>query len=61
VLNDGDQSLVMVVGTDNAYRSVKVEVGPENAGKVRVISGLNAGDRIVTQGALFLQKEQANQ
>ena len=61
VLSDGDQSMVLVVGTDNTFRSAKVEVGPETNGKVRVISGLSAGDRIVTQGALFLQRDQANQ
>ena len=59
VLNDGDQSIVLVVGEDNAYQAVKVEAGPESAGTVRILSGLTPGQRIVTQGALFLQREQA--
>ena len=59
VLSDGDQNIVLVVGADNIPRSTKVEVGPESAGKVQVLKGLNPGDRIVTQGALFMQREQA--
>lgn len=59
VLNDGDQSFVLVVGDDQAFKSVKVDVGPEQKGMVRVLSGLKPGQRIVTQGALFLQREQA--
>lgn len=59
VLNDGDQSIVLVVGEDHMFQAAKVDVGPENAGMVRVLSGLKAGQQIVTQGALFLQREQA--
>ena len=59
VLNDGDQSIVMVVNEDHSFQSAKVDVGPELGGKVRILSGLVAGQRVVTQGALFLQREQA--
>ena len=34
-----------------------VEVGPEVDGQVRVLQGLKAGDKIVTDGALFLKEE----
>lgn len=61
VLNDGDQSVVMVVNEDHSFQSSKVEVGPEQNGKVRILSGLVPGQRVVTQGALFLQREQASQ
>jgi cobalt-zinc-cadmium efflux system membrane fusion protein len=61
VLNDGDQSVVMVVNEDHSFQSAKVEVGPEQNGKVRILSGLVPGQRVVTQGALFLQREQASQ
>lgn len=59
VLNDGDQSIVLVVGEDQVFKSAKVQVGPEHLGMVRVLSGLKPGQQIVTQGALFLQREQA--
>ncbi|HRI49136.1 MAG TPA: efflux RND transporter periplasmic adaptor subunit [Pseudomonadota bacterium] len=59
VLNDGDQSIVLVVNEDHSFQSAKVDVGPELGGKVRILSGLVAGQRVVTQGALFLQREQA--
>lgn len=59
VLNDGDQSIVLLVNEDHSFQSTKVEVGPELGGKVRILGGLLAGQRVVTQGALFLQREQA--
>lgn len=59
VLNDGDQSIVLVVSEDNMFQATKVQAGPESAGMVRILSGLTPGQRIVTQGALFLQREQA--
>jgi cobalt-zinc-cadmium efflux system membrane fusion protein len=60
VLIDGEETIVLVVGADSNYVSRKIQVGPETDGKVRVISGLNSGERIVTEGALFLQREQTS-
>ena len=34
-----------------------VDVGPESNGKVRVFSGLKPGEKIVTEGALFVKNE----
>ena len=56
VLNEAGKSRVIRV-EGNVYRPVFVEVGPETDGKVRVLDGLKAGDKIVTEGALFLKHD----
>ncbi|HEY2729493.1 MAG TPA: efflux RND transporter periplasmic adaptor subunit [Polyangia bacterium] len=57
VLNDGDKSIVIVASEGNVFRARRVEVGPEIDGKVRVLSGLRPGERIVTDGAIFMKRE----
>jgi RND family efflux transporter MFP subunit len=57
VLNDGDKSVVIVASEGNVFRSRRVEVGPETDGKVRVLTGLHAGEKIVTDGAIFMKRE----
>jgi membrane fusion protein, heavy metal efflux system len=57
VLNQGDHTQVIVASTDHLFRPRQVEVGPEQYGRVRVLSGLRTGETIVAEGALFLQQE----
>jgi cobalt-zinc-cadmium efflux system membrane fusion protein len=57
VLADGDRSLVIVATEGNTFRARRVEVGPESEGKVRVLSGLTPGEKIVTEGAIFMKRE----
>jgi cobalt-zinc-cadmium efflux system membrane fusion protein len=57
VLNDGDRSVVIVASEGNVFRSRRVEVGPDTEGKVRVLTGLHAGEKIVTDGAIFMKRE----
>jgi cobalt-zinc-cadmium efflux system membrane fusion protein len=57
VLNDGDKSIVIVASEGNVYRARRVEVGPETEGKVRLLSGLRPGEKIVTDGAIFMKRE----
>jgi cobalt-zinc-cadmium efflux system membrane fusion protein len=57
VLNDGDKSIVIVASEGNVYRARRVEVGPEVEGKVRLLSGLRPGEKIVTDGAIFMKRE----
>jgi cobalt-zinc-cadmium efflux system membrane fusion protein len=56
VLNEAGKFRVIVV-ENNTFHPVFVEVGPESSGKVRVLSGLKPGDRVVTDGALFLKHD----
>ena len=57
VLSDGETSLVVVATEGNVFRARKVEVGPDNEGSVRILAGLTPGEKIVTDGAIFMKKE----
>ena len=57
VLNDGERTKVVVATEGNLFRVRKVELGPEVEGRVRVLAGLKAGEKIVADGALFLKHE----
>ncbi len=57
ILSDSQHSSVVVAGDDDVFALRIVEVGPELDGKVRVLSGLKAGERVVVEGALFLKNE----
>jgi len=57
ILTDSRHTRVIVAGEGNVFRQRLVEVGPENDGKVRVSSGIQPGERVVTDGAIFLKRE----
>jgi cobalt-zinc-cadmium efflux system membrane fusion protein len=57
VLNEGDKSLVIVATEGNVFRARRVEVGPETDGQVRILSGVRPGEKIVTDGAIFMKRE----
>ena len=54
---DGDKTKVLVASEGNTFRPRQVEVGPEIDGAVRVLANLKPGEKIVTDGALFLKHE----
>lgn len=60
VLSDAEHSRVVVAEPDNVFRMRVVQVGSDVDGKVRVLDGLKPGERIVTEGALFLKNELDN-
>ncbi len=55
VFLDGDKHYAFVRAGDSFIRR-EVEVGGEAGGFVSIVSGVQAGDKVVTQGALFLQE-----
>ena len=57
VISDGEKAKVIVSGDKGAFTVRIAEVGPEVDGRVRVIDGLKAGEKIVTDGAIFLMQE----
>jgi cobalt-zinc-cadmium efflux system membrane fusion protein len=57
VLNDGELTKVVVATEGNVFRARTIDVGPEVDGRIRVLSNLKAGEKIVTDGALFLKHE----
>ena len=56
VLTDSEHARVIVVEGD-VYRQRVVDVGPEFDGKVRVLRGVRSGEKVVTDGAIFLKHE----
>jgi cobalt-zinc-cadmium efflux system membrane fusion protein len=61
VLSEGDKSLVVVATEGNVFRARRVDIGPESEGQVRVLGGLTPGEKIVTDGAIFMKREIENQ
>jgi cobalt-zinc-cadmium efflux system membrane fusion protein len=57
VINHGEVSRTIVALEGNTFQARNVDVGPEHDGKVRLLGGLRVGERIVTDGALFLENE----
>lgn len=47
-------SAVLVVGPDSAVHEHKVEIGAREAGKVQILKGAQAGDKVVAVGGLGL-------
>ena len=61
VLTDGDKTYVIVATEGNVFRIRRVDVGPESEGHIRVLGGLTPGEKIVTEGAIFMKREIENQ
>ena len=57
IMNDGDKYMVIVASEGIAFRMRRVTVGPEVDGRVRILSGLTVGEKIVTDGAIFMRRE----
>lgn len=57
VVSDGDSSAVIVAVGHGRFQKRTIEVGPEQDGRVRVLSGLSPGEKVVVEGALFLKQE----
>lgn len=56
VIHEGDSARVWVLGRDGLLRGRSVKVGAGEGGFTQVLSGLEAGDRVVTAGALFVNE-----
>jgi cobalt-zinc-cadmium efflux system membrane fusion protein len=57
VVREGDQAHVWVVQDDNALTLRAVRTGRIRAGMVEVLQGLKPGERVVTRGSLFMDRE----
>ena len=53
----GSDSVVYVAQHKNQFEERPVRLGPENAGNVQVISGLQKGEKIVTDGSFILRSK----
>ncbi len=57
VVREGDQAHVWVVQDDNALTLRPIRTGRTRGGMVEVLQGLKPGERIVTRGSLFMDRE----
>lgn len=53
---DGAQ-VVFLAGDDGVFEKLAVQTGREQSGQIEIISGLTAGQRVVTRGAFFIKTE----
>jgi multidrug efflux pump subunit AcrA (membrane-fusion protein) len=54
---DGDNQIVFVALDDNKFEKRVVKLGEEQQGRVQVLTGLKAGDKIATEGSFILKSE----
>jgi len=54
LLSQGDKQFVLVVDTsaDNTVEQRQVQIGTRRPGEVEIVSGLSAGEQVITDGAL---------
>lgn len=57
ILTDSEHTRVFVAGDDHVFRRRIVTIGPQVEDTVRVLSGLKLGEHVVTEGAIFLNRE----
>jgi len=56
ILTDSEHTRVLVVSSDHAYQPRIITVGEDVDDRVRVLRGLNVGEQVVTEGAIFLRR-----
>jgi cobalt-zinc-cadmium efflux system membrane fusion protein len=56
VIREGDTARVWVLGEDGALRLRPVVAGADQDGMVQIRQGVNAGERVVSKGALFVDQ-----
>ena len=60
VLEHEGKKIVYVLLSGDEFERREVTLGDESGGKVAVLAGLKAGERVVTQGALQLKMQELN-
>jgi membrane fusion protein, heavy metal efflux system len=56
IVYEGDQARVWVAGKDGTLALRLIGAGQTNGGMIEVTSGLSAGERVVTRGAIFIDR-----
>jgi cobalt-zinc-cadmium efflux system membrane fusion protein len=56
VISEGSASRVWVAGADGGLKLRKIRIGRTNGGQVEVTDGLAVGEKVVTAGALFIDR-----
>jgi len=56
VVYEGDTARVWVLNGDGTLALRSIRVGRSGRGMVEAVSGLNAGEKVVTSGTLFIDR-----
>jgi cobalt-zinc-cadmium efflux system membrane fusion protein len=56
VIYDGDSARVWAVRPDGAMVAKPIKIGVSNGGMLEALSGVAAGDKIVTKGSIFIDR-----
>ncbi|HEY3128364.1 MAG TPA: efflux RND transporter periplasmic adaptor subunit [Acidobacteriota bacterium] len=56
VISEGRRSMVFVEESTGRFRRRQIQTGPEMAGWITAVSGLQPGEKVVTHGALLLNE-----
>ncbi len=59
VIYEGQSARVWVANDDKSLELRKVKLGLVNGNSIQVLEGLKAGDKVVTRGSLFIDREAA--
>lgn len=54
---DGEEQIVFVALDGNKFEKRIVKLGLEQAGRVQILSGVKAGEKVVTEGSFILKSE----
>ena len=57
LIKDGKRRVVYVERPDGAFQARDVQTGPNRDGRVVILQGLTAGDKVVVRGALLLDNQ----
>ncbi|MZI94170.1 efflux RND transporter periplasmic adaptor subunit [Vibrio sp. CAIM 722] len=57
VIRTNDMTRVVLAQGEGKFRSARIKIGREAAGKIEVVSGLSAGERIVTSAQFLIDSE----
>ncbi|MDN3625692.1 efflux RND transporter periplasmic adaptor subunit [Methylobacterium isbiliense] len=61
VIFEGDRASVWVLGEGNAVESRRIKAGIVSGGNVEVLDGLNIGEKVISKGALFVDRMAATE
>ena len=60
IVYEGDTARVWVAGDDGTIAARSVRTGPSVDGMVEILAGLSQGEKVVTSGALFIDRAAGN-
>ena len=56
IVHEGEEVRVFVLNGDGTIALRKIETGRSNGDMIEAVSGLKAGEKVVTSGALFIDR-----